>query len=182
MPNWRKLIVSGSDAVLNTVTAVAFTGSFLGTGSYATNALSASYAPPGAAFPYTGVARITGSLLVSGSITATDTITSGLDVTANQNLKSMYQAGDEGGEINLNVPATNTSLASNVTIDVYQNKLRIFEGGGANRGGFFDISALAPAAGTNLKPTGFTGIVTIMGNPPGQQNLNYTDGILISVT
>lgn len=50
MPNWRKLIVSGSDAVLNTVTAVAFTGSFLGTGSYATNALSASYAPPAAAF------------------------------------------------------------------------------------------------------------------------------------
>lgn len=182
MPNWRKLIVSGSDAVLNTVTAVAFTGSFLGTGSYATNALSASYAPPAAAFPYVGTARITGSLLVSGSITATDTITSGLDVTANQNLKSMYQAGDEGGEIFLNAPATNTTINLGVTIDVNQDKVRIFENGGVNRGFYLDIPSGAPGVGTNLKPTGFTGTVTILGNPPGQQNLNYTDGILISVT
>jgi len=186
MPSWKKIITSGSSALLLNVTASSstgsFTGSFLGTGSYAINALSASYAPGSPAFPYVGTARITGSLLISGSITATDTITSGLDVTANQNLKSMYQAGDEGGEINLNTPATNTSLASNVTIDVYQNRLRIFEGGGSNRGGYFDISALAPGAGTDLKPAGFTGTVTILGNPPGQQNLNYTDGILISVT
>ena len=45
MPNWRKVIVSGSDAVLTSVTATAgFTGSLQGTASYATNALSASYA------------------------------------------------------------------------------------------------------------------------------------------
>ena len=45
MPNWKKVITSGSDATLTSVTATAgFTGSLFGTSSYATNALSASYA------------------------------------------------------------------------------------------------------------------------------------------
>jgi len=51
MPSWKKIITSGSSALLLNVTASSFTGSFtgsfLGTGSYATNALSASYAPGG---------------------------------------------------------------------------------------------------------------------------------------
>ena len=53
MPNWKKVIVSGSDAsltslsVTNNVTAQSFTGSLLGTASYATNALTASYAMNG---------------------------------------------------------------------------------------------------------------------------------------
>lgn len=42
MPNWKKLIVSGSDAVLNSVTA---SNGFFGTASYATNALTASFVP-----------------------------------------------------------------------------------------------------------------------------------------
>jgi hypothetical protein len=44
-----------------------FTGSLLGTASYATNALSASFAPSTPAFPFTGSARITGSLGITGS-------------------------------------------------------------------------------------------------------------------
>ena len=44
MPNWKKVITSGSDAVLTSVTATAgFTGSLLGTASYAINAATASY-------------------------------------------------------------------------------------------------------------------------------------------
>ena len=45
-----------------------FTGSLLGTASYATNALSASFAPSTPAFPFTGSAQITGSLGVTGSV------------------------------------------------------------------------------------------------------------------
>lgn len=45
-----------------------FTGSLLGTASYASNSLSASYAPSTPPFPYTGSALITGSLGVTGSI------------------------------------------------------------------------------------------------------------------
>jgi len=49
-----------------------FTGSLLGTASYATQALSASYAPGGGnPFPLTGTAEITGSLLVTGSVQTT---------------------------------------------------------------------------------------------------------------
>jgi hypothetical protein len=47
-----------------------FTGNLIGTASYATNALSASYAPGGGnPFPYNGNAQISGSLGVTGSFT-----------------------------------------------------------------------------------------------------------------
>ena len=50
MPNWKKVIVSGSNAALNSlnvttnVVAQSFTGSLLGTSSFANNATSASFA------------------------------------------------------------------------------------------------------------------------------------------
>jgi len=60
MPNWKKVIVSGSDASLTSVTATAgFTGSLQGTASYATTALSASYAL---------TASYSNNLQISGSI------------------------------------------------------------------------------------------------------------------
>ena len=44
MPNWKKVITSGSDAAFNTVIASnGFTGSLQGTGSWALNAVTASY-------------------------------------------------------------------------------------------------------------------------------------------
>ena len=49
------------------VVAPSFTGSLLGTASFATNALSASYAPSTPAFPFIGDASITGDLSVTGS-------------------------------------------------------------------------------------------------------------------
>jgi hypothetical protein len=50
MPNWKKIIVSGSDATLNSlyvtsaVTASSYTGSFIGDGSGITGVISSSYA------------------------------------------------------------------------------------------------------------------------------------------
>jgi hypothetical protein len=141
-------------------------------------AISASYAP---VFPYTGSALISGSLTVTGSINTAGFILATGNIEAQVNLKSMYQAGDEGGEIFLNTPATNTTINSGVNIDVYQDKLRIWEDGGVNRGFYLDIPSGAPGVGTNLKPTGLTTTVTILGNPP-PNNLNFVDGILISIT
>jgi hypothetical protein len=92
MPNWRKVVVSGSDAILNSVTASftgSLTGTLIGTASWASSAsnaltssratsasyaLSASYAPASPAFPYVGAAVITGSLIVSGAAGGIDTI------------------------------------------------------------------------------------------------------------
>lgn len=107
MPNWKKVIVSGSSAVLASVS--------------------------GSSFVY-----------------------SGGDVVAQNNLKSVYSSGDEGGEIFLNKSVTNTTLNTGVTIDVYQNRLRIFEAGGTNRGGYYDISTLGTGASTNLASGGGT--------------------------
>ena len=118
---------------------------------------------------------VTGSLNITGSVTATG------DVVALTNLKSMYQAGDEGGEIFLSTPATNTTIPNGVTIDVYQNRFRIFEQGGAANGYYLDMPSGGPGASTNLSPTGYTGIFTIPGNPPGQQNMDFQNGILVNV-
>jgi hypothetical protein len=66
-------------------------------------------------------------------------------------IRALTQGGDEGGEIFLEKAATNTTLTSGLTIDVYQNKLRIFENGGTNRGVFIDIANGASAGvGTDL--------------------------------
>ena len=78
MPSWKRVIVSGSDASLNTLTVSnGITGSLFGTASWARNALSASYSPSSNAFPYTGDAQITGSLLVTGSVILSGSKTGG---------------------------------------------------------------------------------------------------------
>jgi len=85
--------------------------------------------------------EITGSLIVAG----------GNKITVNG------VGGDEGGEILLGKALTNTTLAGEgVTIDVFQNKLRIFEQGGNARGAYLDISTLANGVGTNLLGTAAT--------------------------
>lgn len=86
MAEWKKVIVSGSDIsqlnndanyIVDGQSGVSLTGSFsgsfigdlTGTASYATQALSASYAPSTPPFPYTGSAIISGSLEVIGLTT-----------------------------------------------------------------------------------------------------------------
>lgn len=57
--------------------------------------------------------------------------------------------GDEGGEILLEKPPNGT-LDGGVTIDAYQNKLRIFEQGGSARGVYIDLSVASAGVGTDL--------------------------------
>jgi hypothetical protein len=83
------LRASGGGANFNTpitasiISASAFTGSLFGTASYATQALTASYASTYAPiFPFTGSAIITGSLEVTGSITSTLGFTGSLQGTS----------------------------------------------------------------------------------------------------
>jgi len=90
MPNWKKVIVSGSDATLSSVIATTgFTGSLQGTASYALDALSASYAPSLPTFPYTGSAIISGSLTVTGSLFVQDFGKTNIDSSTRQ----LYDAG-----------------------------------------------------------------------------------------
>jgi hypothetical protein len=68
-----------------------------------------------------------------------------------ENLTITNSVGDEGGEILLAKAQTNTTLAgTGVTIDVYQNKLRIFEQGGTARGAYIDLTAAGAGVSSNL--------------------------------
>jgi len=108
-------------------------------------------------------AIIGGTTAAAGSFTtvaASSTITATGDVLG-QYLRSTNSTGDEGGEILLYKPATNSTIAgTGVTIDVYQNKLRIFEQGGTARGVFIDLTAAGAGVATNLIATAGGGTVT----------------------
>ena len=88
---------------------------------------------------------------VSGteSIVEVGTISSGDQIAAGD-LVSNFSSGDEGGQIRLSKSVTNTVLTTGITIDVFQNKLRIFETGGTNRGVYIDLSTSSAGVGTDL--------------------------------
>jgi len=94
---------------------------------------------------------------VKNGLDATGDITTSGDVKGNY-LRSLNSSGDEGGEITLGKPQTNTTLnGTGVTIDVYQNRLRIFEQGGSARGAYIDLTAAATGVGSNLLAGGSGG-------------------------
>ena len=74
----------------------------------------------------------------------------GTSIKVNGNLESTFQSGDEGGEIFLAKPLTNSTITNGVTIDVFRNQLRIFENGGSNRGAYIDITTASGGVGSNL--------------------------------
>ena len=87
----------------------------------------------------------------SGALGASSGLTfDGGNLKCSGNVESQFSSGDEGGEFLLAKPATNTTLAGNVSIDIYQNKLRIFENGGSTRGAYIDLTAASSSVGTNL--------------------------------
>ena len=136
--------ILSSSTQINALSGVS--ASFATTASAAT---SITFIPSSASFANTAsfVNTLNQSVSASGNI------------TAGQYLISNNSTGDEGGEILLAKPQTNTTLdGTGVTIDVYQNKLRIFEQGGSARGGYWDITTLAGGASTNL--AGGAGTVT----------------------
>jgi hypothetical protein len=79
-------------------------------------------------------------------------VKNGLDV--NGEITASAIGGDEGGQLNLAKPQTNTTLSGDVAIDIHQNKLRIFDKSGSNRGAYIDLSSAAIGVGSNLLDSG----------------------------
>ena len=79
-------------------------------------------------------------LYANGAFTQANIAFSNTNLNVSGTLKLLTQGGDEGGEIFLGKATTNTTLADGITVDIYQNKLRIFENGGGLRGAFIDIA------------------------------------------
>ena len=92
---------------------------------------------------------ISGALVVGGGVGVSGAIYASGTITGNV-LSSSQSVGNEGGQIDLALAASNTTLSGNVSIDVYQNRLRIFENGGSNRGVYIDLTSAANSVGTNL--------------------------------
>jgi hypothetical protein len=90
--------------------------------------------------------------VVSGS---TDLLSANNTFTGNNTFNGITRfetvGGDEGGEIQFGVPTTNTTLQNRVTVDVWQNRLRIFEGSANANGVYIDLSK--PITGNNNEIT-----------------------------
>ena len=80
-------------------------------------------------FATTGSNSFNGNQTITGSVTTTGVLNVGT-----------VGSGDEGGEIQLVVPQTNTSLTNKVIVDVFQNRLRFWEGGPDSKGVHIDLS------------------------------------------
>ena len=116
---------------------------------------------------FSGTSTVTGNI-TGGNVNATSNVRATGDVFGKE-LWSTQSSGDEGGQLNMGIPVTNTSLTGQVTIDVYQNKLRFFQGDNA-RGAYIDLTQAATSVGTNLLAGG--------GGTPGGANtyVQFNDG------
>jgi len=65
-------------------------------------------------------------------------------------LWSTNSVGSEGGQINLSLPASGSTLSGGVIIDVFNNQLRFYERTGTNRGAYIDLTAASAGVGSNL--------------------------------
>jgi hypothetical protein len=72
------------------------------------------------------------------------------DIRTSGTLTIGTPSGNEGGELRLALAQTNTTLSTNVTIDVFQDRLRIFEGGGTFRGAYLNVANLASGVGSEF--------------------------------
>lgn len=94
------------------------------------------------------VDTLTNKTLSAATLTGTTTLTGDVLFSAT--------GGSEGGELRLAAAPSNTTLSGPIAIDIYENRLRIFETGGTNRGVYFDLSAAASSVGTNARSSSGT--------------------------
>ena len=73
------------------------------------------------------------------------------------NLTLTAAGGIEGGQLDLANAITNTTITTGIAIDIYGDKVRIFEKGGTNRGAYLDLSAASAGVGSNLLAGSSTG-------------------------
>jgi hypothetical protein len=114
-----------------------------------------------------GTVNVTNTTAATGVSTAALVVSGGVGVqgdlfvaaNANTKLSIMQSFGDEGGEIFLNKPATNSTITNGVTIDIFQNRLRFFEQGGSARGFFLDITTGGNGVATNIMGGSSSGTV-----------------------
>lgn len=195
-----RLALVGSSGALTDTTDLTWSGSSLTVtgnisggnlntaGSVVASTLTSNIATGTAPFTVTSTTQVANlNVATAGSATTAGTVTTAAqpNITSVGTLTSLttsgllsvtYAAGDEGGEIFLSKPQTNTTLAgTGVTIDLYQNKLRIFEDGGTNRGAYIDLTSASAGVGSNiLGSSAPTQIINGTSNVSVASNANIT--------
>jgi hypothetical protein len=134
----------GAPALTVTGSTLRATGSLLGTASYATTALSASYAPD-TTFPYTGSARITGSLGVTGSFG----VLNGDALFANSGSKIIIQENSAS----INTPSTLSILFGQSTTPGYATGIFSIATGAYNRGTLILAAGESGSNTYNVRPS-----------------------------
>jgi len=111
---------------------------------------------------------------VTGTFNATGNVTGSYLISA-------HASGNEGGEISLAQPP-NGNLSGGITIDAYQNTLRMFEQGGTARGLSVDIANSPAGGGTAIGyrdiPQVAAGNVTLAATDAGKHYYSTTAGNL----
>lgn len=137
---------ANSNSVIGTFssTGLAVAGTVSGTGNIST---SGKFVGDGSALTNVTVSvagNIVGTSqnvsLVAGSYTATFDNTGVLTLPA--------VGGSEGGEINFGIPTANTTLVDRVKLDVYQDRIRFFDG--STKGAYIDLSQAGSGVSTLL--------------------------------
>ena len=103
-----------------------------------------------------------------GAFGATSSLTyvPSTQILSTPNLTLTNSQANEGGEIVFSIPSSGTALTTTITVDIYQNRLRFFETGGANRGAYIDFTACSNSVGTNLLVgSGASGLTSLNGLP-----------------
>jgi hypothetical protein len=118
---------------------------------------------------FSGTSTVTGNAS-AGNFNTAGVVRATGDVFGKE-IWSTQSSGDEGGQLNLSIAATNTSLNGNIVVDVFQNRLRFFEGGGTARGAYIDLTQAGAGVSTNLLAGGG-------GGTPGGANtyVQFNDG------
>jgi hypothetical protein len=132
MATWKKVVVSGSNAELNTLRATSVTASLLGTASFAITSLTASYALNAgvsldtSSLATTGSNTFVGNQIITGSLNVTGGITGSLLGTASfaTSALSSSRAG---------VAGTVDSISGNITNNT-DNRILTATGGGTING------------------------------------------------
>lgn len=85
---------------------------------------------------------------------------SGADAAVRELAANVFVNADganEGAQITLAKPQTNSSLAGNVIFDIYQNQIRFWENGASNRGFYIDLTTCEAGIASKLWHSGNDG-------------------------
>jgi len=188
---WNDLYLSGNTIYMDAATIgadgadVTFSGNvtanlFIGNGSQLTG-LPATYGNSNVAtfmaaygsntISTTGnitAGNLIGNISITGNVTGTSanvqlvagSYTYTFDNTGVLTLPAI--GGDEGGELNFGIPAANTTLLTTVKFDVYQDRIRFFDG--STKGAYIDLSQAATGVGSllNNRVSGFVNAGTFV--------------------